>query len=189
MYEYLIEYFLLLISSMCKSNWERVPTNDFFQVVGDDRLSLDEDLLIGLSWSINDHECLVIAGLSSGVVMFFTLLCTVILFTMTILPFFRPSLVYTSRSSSTSSNDSSPDPSHNPPPPTAAILVENHFHFIFNYILYLICTTVIVFTCNFYSNILFTKIIIPTTTTLSTFVVPILSLFFPLNLVTFFFYF
>lgn len=132
----IIKYFLLLISSMCKSNWERVPTNDFLQVVEDDKLSLDEDLLIGLSLSINDHECLVIAGLSSGVVTVFTLLCTVILFTMTILPFFWPSLVYTFRSSSTSSNDSSSDPSRNPPPPTAAILDENHIHFILNYTLY-----------------------------------------------------
>lgn len=105
---------LLFISSICKSNCDRVPTNDFLHAVGEWRLSLEDDLLIELSRS-NDIECLM-TGLCAGLVTVFTLLCTVTLFTITILPFFRPSFVYTSRSSSTSSNDSSPEPKRNPPP-------------------------------------------------------------------------
>lgn len=102
---------LLFMSSMCKSNCDRVPTNDFLHVFGEERLSLDDDLLIGLSWQSTDNGRL----LNSGLFRSFTLLCTVIVFTMAIFPFFRPSLVYTSRSSSTSSNVSELDLS----PPTA----------------------------------------------------------------------
>lgn len=80
---------LLLISSMCKSNCDRVPTNDFLQVFGDERLSLDEDRLIEFSRSkVNDF---LDTGLGSGLLTVFTLLCTVTIFTTTILPFFRPS--------------------------------------------------------------------------------------------------
>lgn len=118
-FKYNILYRLLFISSMCKSNCDRVPTNDFIQVFGDERLSLDEDMLIGLSRP-NDIERFTI-GLSSGLGTVFTLLCTVTLFTLVIFPFFRPSFMYTSRSSSTSSKVPSPDPSIDPPaPPIAA---------------------------------------------------------------------
>jgi len=127
---------LLLISSMWTSNCDPVPTNDFLQDPGDDRLSLDEDLLRGLDPRSYDSDR-GRTGSAGGLhpVTALTVLCTVTLFTMTILPFFRPSPSNTSRSSSTSSNVSSPDPSRNPsppplPPPAAAALGANRGHII-----------------------------------------------------------
>lgn len=112
---------LLFISSMCKSNCDMVPTNDFLHDFGDERLSLDEDRLIEQHSRSDDSKCLA-TGLDSGMATGFTLLCTVTMLTTTILPFLRPSLSYTSRSSSTCSNVSSSDPSRNPPSPLNAIL-------------------------------------------------------------------
>lgn len=98
---------------MCTSNCDPVPTNDFLQDLGDGRLSLDEDRLGGPPAAAAPRS----TGPSAATAC--TLLCTVTLFTMTIRPFFRPSLWYTVRSSSTSSYVSSSDPSRNPPPAAA----------------------------------------------------------------------
>lgn len=107
-------YFLLFISSICKSNCDRVPTNNFLQVFGDERLSLDEDRLIELSRS-NDNECLI-TGLSSLLETVFTLVCDGILSTTAIFAFFRSFLLYSLCSSRTFLKFSSPDPSYNAPP-------------------------------------------------------------------------
>lgn len=107
-------YFLLFISSICKSNCDRVPTNNFLQVFGDERLSLDEDRLIELSLS-NDNECLI-TGLSSLVETVFTLVFAGTLSTTSIFTFFRSFLLYSSYSSRSFSNFSWPDPSYNTPP-------------------------------------------------------------------------
>lgn len=120
---------LLFISSMWPSNCDPVPTNDFRQELGDDnddRLSRGEEPRLNGLDSRDDDDAPPVAGSAAGLAgrsTAFTLLCTVTRFTMTILPFFRPNLSNTSRSSSTSSNVSSPDPSQSPPPPPVAIYV------------------------------------------------------------------
>lgn len=103
---------LLLISSMCTSNCDPVPTNDFLQDLGDDELSMDGDRL-------TEHLATAPRSTGPSAATACTLLCTVTMFTMTKRPFFRPSLWYTVRSSSTSSYVSSSDPSRNPPPAAA----------------------------------------------------------------------